>query len=114
MLRSVVVRRTGSGPHNPTLIAESTRALADAETARFTEIVLPGVAGRTDGKFVELVALARAEGLRMGESRRLLQRKANLRVGGIVDAAVQLARCAVGHDVTGRPVSDIRRHGEGT
>src|ERR1700728_4833345 len=47
MLRSVVVRRTGSGPHVLTLMAESTRALGDAETARFTDTLPPGIAGRT-------------------------------------------------------------------
>ena len=94
----------GAGADVLALMAETAGALADLETARFAEIVLPGIAA---AGCVGPVALA--EGLRADEGRGLLQRKADLRIGGEVGAAASLARAAVGDDVAARAIGEIGR-----
>src|SRR5665213_318864 len=114
MIVAVTGTKTCSRTDVLALMAETARALSDAETAGLAKIVLPRIAGRSAGQFVQRFVLgsAIAEGLRVGKGRGLFQRKANLRIIGIVDAATLLARAAVGDDVAARAVAEIRRRGQ--
>src|SRR6202048_2108399 len=104
-LSAVARRGTGSRADILSLVAKTAGALSDAETAGFAKIVLPGIeAGR-------LVGFGLPERLRTGEGRGFFQRKADLRIGGEVDAAGLFAKTAVGDDVAARAIAEIGRPG---
>ena len=97
------LHRARAGADVLALMAETGGALADLETARLAEIVLPGISA------VALVGPALAQGLRADEGRSLFQRKADLRIGGEVGVAAPFARAAVGDDVAARVIGEVGR-----
>ena len=111
MIGAFVVRRTWRRADILSLMAETAGALSDAETAGFAKIILPGIAGvsadRLLGRSGLSLDLAACKGLRMGEGRRLLQWKSDLRIGGEIGVAARVARAAARDDVPARTIGEI-------
>src|SRR6516164_8115413 len=95
------------------LVAVAAGALSHAKTARFAKIILPWVTDRPARQLVgPLGRPSDSERLRVGEGGRLLQRKADLRIGGEVDAAALFVPSAVGDDVSRGAIGEICGRGE--
>src|ERR1700678_239958 len=99
-----VVAGAGARTNVLPLVAETGGALPHFKAAGLAEIIPPGIAS---ARLLGFVALA--EGLRADESRGLLDRKPDLRIGGQVNAAALLAVAAAGNDVADRAVAEFSR-----
>src|SRR5262249_51103479 len=92
----------GTRPDILALMAKTAGALADVKTARFTEIVAPGIDAGHQARLV-----APREGLRADRDGDAQQREADLRIGRGVGVTGLPARSGPGDDVATRTIGEI-------
>src|SRR5829696_7661692 len=100
---AVAVRRAGRGADILALMPEAGGALPDLEAAGFAEIVPPRIDAAARFRIFP------SEGLRADGGRGSLERKTDLRIGGVVGASAAPAHAAAGDDVAARIIGEVGR-----